>query len=142
MRNLVNYLGLETIETATDVPVTTEQEIEADKLLKEEIQLDDIEYAQTKDEYANKQMAVEETEALEDFCSILSHGLEHGDYHRHMAAAVAAYARRFENAGIEGTEALSLENHSHDNLKAYYQVSNEFFGGMWRKFKKGLNDRF
>jgi hypothetical protein len=142
MRNLVNYLALEGIDTVSDEPVTDEQEREAEAVLEAEHHADDVEYAQTHDEYENKQVAKDETEALENFCGILTHGLENGEFHRHMVAAASAYARRFEAAGVAGSDNLSLEHYSPNDLEQYYQVSNEFFGKMWQKFKKGLNDRF
>jgi hypothetical protein len=142
MRNLVNYLGFEAIDTVPETEVTPEQEREAEALLEEEHRRDEVEYAEAHSEYETKQIAKDEAEALENFCGILTHGLENGEFHRHMAAAVNAYARRFEVAGIPGSESLSLEHHNPSDLEQYYQVSNEFFGKMWQKFKKGLNDRF
>ncbi len=142
MRHLKHILGMEGIDTVSDEPVSPEQEAEAEAVLEEEHLQDDADYQKQQAEFDDSQAAREEAEALEDFCGILGHGLETQDYQPQLAAAVNAYARRYGNLGLEGSDQLSLEHYDPADLEQFYTVSQEFFGKVWQKMKKGFKDRF
>jgi hypothetical protein len=78
--------------------------------------------------------------ALENFCEILSHGIEHGQYSPQFAALVSTGLEEYSALFGEPQVVASLENYGHENLEEFYKLALEDFTEKLYKLK-GAVDR-